>query len=74
MYLDMHVHKYINKDIHMLVCVTLKTVNDCHGWGYLVHHQISQNIIIIISIKMNVYDNQFHVHFVDLLADNYFTY
>ena len=40
----MHVHKHINKHIHMLVCVTLKTVNDCHGWGYLVHHQISQNI------------------------------
>ena len=29
---------------------------------------------MIISIKMTVYDNQFHVHFVDLLADNYFTY
>ena len=22
----------------------------------------------------DVYDNQFHVHFVDLLVDNYFTY
>ena len=31
-------------------------------------------VYIIVSIKMTVYENQFHVHFVDLLVDNYFTY